>query len=92
MLLADHHKQNVARIGRLARPQHHRVRSDLSDHVYQSDHLRRHELRVPTGVQEPVDVQELAGTATDQQGYNQKTVRAINARLHGNVKYFRIKM
>lgn len=78
MLLADHHKQNVTRFGRFARAEHHRVRTDLPDHLYQSDYLRGHELRVPAGVQEPVDVQKFAGTTTaGPQGGNEKAVRPI---------------
>jgi hypothetical protein len=56
VLLANHYKQNVARIGRLARAKHHRVRPHILDHVHQSDHLRGHELGIPTSIQKPTDV------------------------------------
>lgn len=83
VLPADHHQQNVARTGRPARAQHYRVRSHLPDHVHQSDHLRGHELRIPAGVQEPVDVQEFAGTTADPPGHNQKTVGPVGFRWVG---------
>lgn len=79
VLLADHREQNVARAVRPARAEHHRVRAHLPDHVHQPDHLRGDELRVPAGVQEPVDVQEFAGTAADPQRSNEKTFGPVNA-------------
>lgn len=48
--------------------------------MHQPDHLRGDELRVPTGVQKPVDVQELAGTAAEPQGCDKKAVRSLNSR------------
>lgn len=82
MLPADHHKQNVARIRRLARAEHHCVRTHLFDHVHQSDYIRGDELRIPTSVQELVDVQKFAGTTANSQGSDQKTVRSINITIY----------
>jgi len=67
MLLANHHQQNITRAGRLARAKHNRICPNLFDYVHQSYYLRSHELRVPSSVQEPVDVQKFDGTATDPQ-------------------------
>lgn len=79
VLSADHREQNAARAVRPARAEHHRVRAHLPDHVHQPDHLRGDELRVPAGVQEPVDVQEFAGTTADPQRSDEKTFRPVNA-------------
>lgn len=85
MLFADHHQQDIARIGRLARAEHHRVRPYLFNNLHQSDHLRGHELRVPTSVQEPVDVQEFSGTTANPQRGDQKTVWSINTHAHAHI-------
>lgn len=78
VLPADHRQQNAAQTGRPARAEHRRVRAHLPHHVHQPDHLRGDELRVPTGVQKPLDVQELTGTAAKPQGCDQKAVRSLN--------------
>lgn len=49
VLLADDDRQEHQRRGGPEDPQHPRLRPHLLDHVHQSHHLRRHELRVPPG-------------------------------------------